>query len=166
MPRHDHYSTHRLRRGRCSVPGHAYLVTTVTHDRRPVLAEWPAACACARVLHHAAAESPISPLAWVIMPDHVHWLFVLEGESLARVLQRFKSRSARSVNAAVGRSGRVWQAGYHDRAVRCEEDLRELARYVVANPLRAGLCGRVGDYPFWDAAWLGDSGNGSGDEWP
>jgi hypothetical protein len=29
-----------------------------------------------------------------------------------------------------------------------------LARYVVANPVRAGLVQRVGQYPHWDAIWL------------
>jgi hypothetical protein len=29
-----------------------------------------------------------------------------------------------------------------------------VARYVVMNPVRAGLVSRVGDYPFWDAAWI------------
>jgi hypothetical protein len=28
------------------------------------------------------------------------------------------------------------------------------ARYIVANPLRAGLTRRLGDYPLWDAIWL------------
>jgi len=38
--------------------------------------------------------------------------------------------------------------------MRKEEDLQALARYIVANPLRAGLVKRVGDYPHWDAMWL------------
>ncbi|MFV3290267.1 transposase, partial [Pseudomonas sp. NY11955] len=29
-----------------------------------------------------------------------------------------------------------------------------VARYIVANPIRAGLVSRVGDYPHWDAVWL------------
>jgi len=148
------YRGHRLRIGRCSEPGRAYLITTVTRDRQPVLRDWHAARACARVLHDAPGDTPISPLAWVIMPDHVHWLFVLEAGALSSTVRRFKSRSAHAVNGALGRSGRVWQAGYHDRAVRREEDLRELGRYVVANPLRAGLCRHVCEYPFWDAVWL------------
>ena len=48
----------------------------------------------------------------------------------------------------------VWQRGYHDHAVRREEDIKSLARYVIANPVRAGLSYSVGSYPHWDAAWL------------
>ena len=43
---------------------------------------------------------------------------------------------------------------HHDRALRRDEDLLAVARYIVANPLRAGLVRRVGDYPLWDAVWL------------
>jgi hypothetical protein len=48
----------------------------------------------------------------------------------------------------------VWQSGFHDRALRQEEELQTIARYIVANPLRAGLVKRVGDYAHWDAMWL------------
>jgi hypothetical protein len=50
--------------------------------------------------------------------------------------------------------GPVWQGGFRDHAVRHEEYLAALARYIVANPLRAGLVEPIGDYPHWDAAWL------------
>ena len=153
-PRSRHYHGSDLRKGRCSEAGRIYLVTTVTRDRRPLLGEWHAAVACARTLHQAPADGGARHLAWVIMPDHVHWLFTLEDGSLADVMGRFKSRAARAVNAARGGTGSIWQRGYHDHAVRRETDVRALARYVVANPLRAGLCDWIGEYPFWDAVWL------------
>jgi hypothetical protein len=49
---------------------------------------------------------------------------------------------------------RLWQDGFHDRAVRRDEDIVAIARYIVANPLRAGLVERLADYPHWDAIWL------------
>ena len=88
------------------------------------------------------------------MPDHLHWLLVLCESDLPTVMRHVKSLSARSVNAYLARSGPVWQEGYHDHAIRAGEDLREVARYVIANPVRAGLVPRVGDYPLWDAVWL------------
>ena len=48
----------------------------------------------------------------------------------------------------------VWRSGYYDRAIRCEEQIKTAARYIVANPLRAKLVDRVGNYPFWDAVYL------------
>ena len=56
------------------------------------------------------------------------------------------------VSRRIGRP--VFQKGFYDHAVRDDEDLRALARYLVANPVRAGLVDRVNDYPHWDAVWL------------
>ena len=84
------------------------------------------------------------------MPDHVHWLVQLNsGANLGEVVRRFKAK----VSVVLGSP--VWQRGFHDRALRKGEDVVGVARYIVANPVRAGLARRVGDYPHWDAAWLG-----------
>ena len=66
------------------------------------------------------------------------------------------SKVVRAVKAVTAHrlGGPVWQDGFHDRALRREEDLVAAARYVVANPLRAGLVQKLGDYPHWDAIWL------------
>jgi len=88
------------------------------------------------------------------MPDHFHWLVELKQSSLPALMLATKSRSARAINARLGRSGRFWQKGFHDRAIRREEDLQAVARYITANPLRAGIVRRVHDYPLWDAIWV------------
>ena len=44
--------------------------------------------------------------------------------------------------------------GIRNHAVRVEEDVRQIARYIVANPLRAGLVRDLGEYSLWDCAWL------------
>jgi REP element-mobilizing transposase RayT len=88
------------------------------------------------------------------MPDHFHWLLELRDCSLASLMRAVKSRAAVALNRQFGRQGQVWQPGYHDRGLRREEDLKAAARYIVANPVRAGLVERVGDYPLWDAVWV------------
>jgi REP element-mobilizing transposase RayT len=88
------------------------------------------------------------------MPDHFHWLVELRNSALEDLALRVKSHTARNVNKALGRSGKFWQRGFHDRAIRYEEDLQSVARYIVANPVRAGLVRRVQDYPLWDALWV------------
>ena len=86
--------------------------------------------------------------AYVVMPDHFHWLMQLEDKNLGSTVGRVK----RLASARAG--GPLWQDGFHDRAVRTEGDLKAIARYIIANPVRAGLVDSVGDYPHWDAVWL------------
>lgn len=145
-----------LRKGRWSERGHAYFVTTVLADRqsRRFADFWCARDTIAemRALHDGGA---VSSLAWVVMPDHLHWLFQLVGDrSLSMVMKQFKGRSARRINARLGREGPLWQRAFYDHALRSDEDLRGVARYIIANPLRAGLVERLGAYPHWDAVWV------------
>ena len=147
-------ASHRLRIGRYAEQNRIYLLTANTLEREPVFKDYR----LGRVVIHqfrAVHEQGIADsLAFVVMPDHVHWLIRLHRGSLGQLMCQVKSISAKGVNEAADRAGSLWQQGYHDRALRREEDLVKLARYVVANPLRAGLVERLGDYPLWDAIWL------------
>ncbi|MFG3451500.1 transposase [Stutzerimonas stutzeri] len=148
MSKDAYFSSNRLRAGRWSGEGQIYLVTAVTKHRRPVFQDFVAARELIRVMRDDAARDSHRTLAFVVMPDHLHWLLELRQETLPRLVGRVKSISARRIG------GRIWQDGFHDRALRKEEDLQAMARYVAANPLRARLVERIGDYPHWDAVWL------------
>ena len=103
-------------------------------------------------LHDSQA---VYSLAWVVMPDHIHWLFQLGAVgSLSEVVKIFKARTAIQANSYLGKSGAFWQKSFFDHALREEEDVRGIARYIVANPLRAGLVQHIGEYPHWDAIWM------------
>ncbi|NVZ66006.1 transposase [Pseudomonas gingeri] len=149
-----HYQSHRLRTGRYSEPGRIYLLTAITRGRQRFFADFLLARLLIRCLRQAEEEHLADSLAWVVMPDHLHWLVELHDATLDELMRKTKSRSARVINHWKGRMGPLWQSGFHDRAIRREEDLLAVARYIVANPLRAGLVKRVGDYPLWDSVWL------------
>ncbi|HZH44807.1 MAG TPA: transposase [Lysobacter sp.] len=148
-----------LRRGRWSQPGQLYLVTFATADRRPLFLAGAHAFAACRAMTAPALWSHSKLLAWVLMPDHWHGLVALgEADTLPACVRRLKGRSARELARAHPQLRPVWARAYHDRALRAEDDVRAAARYVVANPVRAGLVRRVGDYPFWDSVWVGGNG--------
>lgn len=89
------------------------------------------------------------------MPDHLHWLFILGANvTLQKTLHCFKGRSARRINQRNNRHGAFWQRAYHDHALRDDEGVKALARYIIANPLRARLVEDIGRYSHWDAQWV------------
>ena len=138
-----------------SLPNHVYLVTSATEKRQLFFIDFKVGCAAARCFEDVVIIGDAKILAWVLMPDHAHWLIQLgKRYTLVQVMNRMKSSSARLANRALGRRGKLWQAAYYDHAVREEEDLRNLARYIVLNPVRAGLIQRIYDYPFWNAVWV------------
>lgn len=148
--------TSALRKGRVSQPGRIYLITTVTHTRLKIFDDFLAARVVINTLRWLHAHQRAHSCAFVLMPDHLHWLIELnQAATLSGVVHSLKSHSSRAINRLRGRQAqRVWQRGFHDHAVRREEGIRKLARYVMANPLRAGLVAEIGDYPHWDAIWL------------
>ena len=85
------------------------------------------------------------------MPDHVHWLVELRDGSLELSVHSLKSFSAKEINKRLGWAGHIWQKGFHDHAIRDEEDLSEISRYIVMNPIRAGLVRSCREYALWDA---------------
>ncbi len=144
----------RLRVGRHSENGRIYLITAVTFERSPIFTDFHAARLLIDTMRQHHERGHVDSLAFVVMPDHLHWLFELRSGTLSGLVRDLKAFSARAINAHFSMAGRLWQAGFHDHALRREEDLRSAARYVVFNPVRAGLVERVADYPHWDAKWL------------
>ena len=145
-----------LRKGRVSIPGQIYLITTVTNNRKPIFNNFNNARFVVNSLRHVEQARQIQSLCFVIMPDYLHWLFSLGDTShLTQVVADVKRRSAYRINELNRTPGpAIWQHGFHDYALRKDDEIRDIARYVIANPLRAGLVNTIGDYPFWDAVWL------------
>lgn len=131
-----------LRKGRVSVHGGIHLVTFVVRNRRPIPRDFAMGRLLVHELKSADTERLTTTWAYVVMPDHCHWLLSLESRSLSSVVGRVKARCAKAIA-----QGPLWQPGFHDHAARQEDDLQTMARYLVANPLRAGLVTRVADYP-------------------
>lgn len=165
-----------LRKGRVSVDGQIYLVTSVTLDHRPIFADFRLGRILVNTMRQYTEAGKVESLAFIIMPDHFHWLLALTGVcDLPPLIGQVKGASAHFMNQhPVGagsarefgqcsraepaptemRLGRVWQKGFHDRAIRRDEDIRDVARYLVMNPVRAGIARRIWDYPLWDAVWV------------
>ncbi len=93
--------------------------------------------------------------AWVIMPNHVHVLFTLKGDfPLWRIVQAWKSFSAKQVNRHLGTKGVVWSPDFLDRCVRDKNHFVTAWRYIENNPVKAKLCRRPDGWRF-SSAWRG-----------
>lgn len=138
-----------------SVAGQTYVLTVATLYRRPVFRDDEAARAVCRVHTAAWPWRDACLLAWVLMPDHWHGLVTLgERDTLSTLVGRFKAVTSRAVEDRHRVNGWLWGRGFSDRVLRIGDDPMATARYLVANPVRAGLVQRLGDYAYWNAAWL------------
>jgi len=137
-----------LRKYRISSIENIYSITSCTLNREKFLNEFSVARTLIKAFKYHDNKLFTETLAFVVMPDHFHWLFQLKKTNLNSILQRVKSYTSHQF----GRE--MWQQGYHEHTVRANEDIKKLSRYIVSNPLRAGLVKNIEDYPHWDAVWL------------
>jgi len=149
----DNYRSKDLRKGRYSECNRIYHITASTHNRHP----WFNNLICGRIIVKTLQKAQIDTktLAYVIMPDHMHWLMQLKKDTgISKVVKNIKGKSAIEINQHLGRKGSIWQNGFYDHAIRKDEQIINIARYIIANPVRAGLVSSVREYPLWDAMWL------------
>ncbi|MCZ2122913.1 MAG: hypothetical protein LC108_11685 [Anaerolineales bacterium] len=90
--------------------------------------------------------------AFSIMPNHGHVVFApLEGSdgkyfSLSTIMHSLKLHTALEANKILGREGAFWQHENYDHYVRDESELERIIKYVIYNPVKAGL---VDDWKNW-----------------
>ena len=141
-----------LRKGRFSQSGQIYHIVFRAHEQ--ILADADKVILC-RCFLDADLIRNHNIMTWVVMPDHVHLLIQLgEGQSLSQFVGRLKSRSAARINKLRKQKSQIWAKAFYDRAIRRDEDVQSVARYIVANPIRAGSVKSVRDYSYWNAIWL------------
>jgi putative transposase len=97
-------------------------------------------------------------LAWCVMPNHVHVLIeTQDGHPLPKVVQSWKSFTARLINRHLGRTGTVWMRDYFDRYIRDDRHLAAVVAYIHANPVKAGLTASERDWPHSSAKLYGST---------
>jgi REP element-mobilizing transposase RayT len=93
----------------------------------------------AETLRHFDGERLVL-ISSIVMPNHVHALFVQNAEHpLEKLMRSWKTFSARNINKLLGHSGSLWQRDYFDRLVRDENHFANCVRHVRRNPEKARL---------------------------
>lgn len=152
-----------LRKGRVSEAGRLYFVTKKARER--VQKEWTAAQKVdggvliqpgisdiiMDALDWLQQNNYITLLAYCLMPDHLHLLFQLgEVATLEKVMHRFGSFTGHEIFKQTGQT-KIWFDGYHDHALRAEDELENIVNYIEYNPVRAGLVAETQHWPLSSA---------------
>ncbi len=125
-----------------------YFVTFCTFDRRDVFSDIETAQFVLLQFCRTSRRRKFAILAYCLMPDHAHLL--VEGTSphsdFRRFMKSLKQSSGQTYAADAKRS--LWQEGYYDHVLRDDDDVKQIARYIIENPVRAGLVRMPLEYPF------------------
>lgn len=100
-----------------------------------------------KILHEELRKENIINWAYVIMPDHMH--FIIEGKdensNLLKAVKLFKQRSGYYIKNNLHTE---WQRSFYDHIHRKEDTLKEHIRYIFENPIRKGIVEDFRKYPF------------------
>jgi len=158
----------RKRCRRYDVPWHAHYLTFSCFRKQPFFAGERAPLWFLEALDVARRREPFDLWAYVIMPEHVHVVILpAAGARISGILRAIKKPVAdralgwvlQSAPSFLPRmeqrrpSGKVirrfWQAGGgYDRNLRSVHDVHEKVEYTHANPVRRGLVGDPGEWPW------------------
>ena len=125
-----------------------YSLTFCTDQRRKLFEKQEAVDLVLEQISRTSTELRFAVIAYCFMPDHVHLL--IDGKAadsdgkvfIARVKQYSGYHYAKKFNA------KLWQRYGYEHVVRDDEVTTVVAKYILENPVRAGLVERVEDYPF------------------
>jgi REP element-mobilizing transposase RayT len=98
-------------------------------------------------------------LAFTLMPNQVHVVIHLgqplcsgkDEPPLHAILQSLKRRTARESNRLLCRTGAFWEEESYDHVIRDSQELESTIRYVLMNPVHAGL---VQSWRDWRWSWV------------
>ena len=101
--------------------------------------------------------------AWVLMGNHYHLLVGTPEATLSRGMRQLNGDYAQHFNRRHGRDGHVFQGRFKAILVQRDAHLLEVSRYIVRNPVGAGLVASAGDWPW--SSFRATAGLESTPEW-
>jgi putative transposase len=135
---------------RICIPGGIYHVIARGNDRGVIYLDDADRFAFLRTLAHVVDRFGWLCHAYCLMGNHFHLVVETPRPNLPSGMRQLNGRYAQGFNDRHGRCGHVFQARYRSILVQKDGHLLALCRYVVLNPVRAGLCRDPGAY-FWSS---------------
>jgi putative transposase len=86
--------------------------------------------------------------ALVLMPNHLHLITTVPDHDFGLVMNVLMRSITQSANRLSGRSGRVFGSSCYRSLIKETRYYRHAIKYVYRNPVKAGLCERVEEYPY------------------
>ena len=131
---------------RPKLPGGIYHVTARGNRRAAIFADDADRRHFISLFAHVVARFDWRCHAYCLMTNHYHLLVETPQPNISRGMHVLNWRYAGGFNARHALAGHLFERRFHSAVVRSELHLYELARYIVLNPVRAGICVRPLDW--------------------
>jgi putative transposase len=145
------------RQARRELPDGVFHVTSRAVNREPIVVDDEDRTAFVRLLRDVARRFDWRCHAYCLMTTHYHLLVTCTRESLSLGLRRLNGFYAQGFNKRHGRHGHLFGDRFSAFIVEGEEHLESACRYILLNPVRAGLCAAAEEWP-WSDSYFGKDG--------
>jgi putative transposase len=137
-----------VRRPRENFPGGFFHVGTRGNNRRAVLADDVLRMTFMRMFARIAVKYRWRVYSWCLMTTHYHVVVHTPEAGLSEGMRDLNGGYARWSNGYRGRADHAFGQRFGSVLIETDEHLREACRYVVLNPVRAGICASPADWPW------------------
>lgn len=148
---------------RLEFPGALWHVTNRGVEKRDIYLEDRDRVHFLRLLETAIADYRWQLLAYVLMSNHYHLLFFTPDTNLSRGMKDLDGDYASAFNLRHERVGHLFQGRFKSHLVDSDTYLLEVARYIVLNPVRAGMVDAPGKWRW--SSYLATAGLASMPPW-
>lgn len=94
-------------------------------------------------------RKPFQLFGYCLMSNHFHLLLRPTGDStISRIMQSLTVSHTQRYHRHHGSAGHVWQGRFKSPVIQNDEHLLTVLRYIEANPIRAKIVRKAGDYPW------------------
>ena len=133
---------------RLEFPGALYHVTSRGHERGPIFRDEADRRHFLNLVASVVADQAWLLHSYCLMGNHYHLLVETARPTLSRGMQSLNGLYSQHFNRRHERAGHVFEGRFKAILVQREAHLLELHRYIVLNPVRAGLSSRARDWPW------------------
>ncbi|MBQ4568518.1 MAG: transposase [Ruminococcus sp.] len=102
------------------------------------------------IINHLPKRFGVTIDKYIIMPNHIHMIMIIEDNSCSRAIRESPLRSRDIIEMVVGyikmnaskkihkeiSKGKIWQRSFHDHIIRGEKDYQKIWQYIDSNPAR------------------------------
>ncbi|HMO05687.1 MAG TPA: transposase [Kiritimatiellia bacterium] len=127
--------------------GNIFFVTICVSPRRPVFVSPDRNDVVVKTIKDLQNEHAWGVYLYCIMPDHLHLVVNPGASGLSQAIRRLKGRLTPWWRQH-GDGRPLWQGGYFDHRLRSTESFTDKGRYIMQNPVRAGLVMHEKDWPW------------------
>jgi putative transposase len=131
---------------RAFVPGTVYHVFTRGNRKEAIVVDDVDRSRFIRIVGDVVIRRRWSCLAYCLMTNHYHLLVETLEDDLSAGMHALNGRYANFFNTRHDITGHVFERRFGALPAESDWHLLELCRYVLLNPVRAGLCAHPGEW--------------------